>query len=211
MIKYHVIENKCVVQLHPFEKILRSDLIHQRWRPGYLHVYTFPQRHPLQNSWVRLVLWWTVGGSDICTTISSPDIIYFCTKKCTDITVVGVEIWHIDHDLSKEPNPRHLSDLVFPVIYPTLGCDIQGFRAMGSSVQYWPRWFQDFPAIWLPVPFGANGAHLGICTLPGKIVFVCEISCFWLKWSFPKEELVLWSLYGDKLSICRNQQMNGKI
>ena len=32
-------------------------------------------------------------------------------------------------------------------IYPTLGCDIQGFRAMGLSVQYWPRWFQDFPAI----------------------------------------------------------------
>ena len=36
------------------------------------------------------------------------------------------------------------------VYYPTLGCDIQGFRAMGSSVQYWPRWVQDFPAIcWL--------------------------------------------------------------
>ena len=28
--------------------------------------------------------------------------------------------------------------------YPTLGCDIQGFGAMGLSVQYWPRWFQDF-------------------------------------------------------------------
>ena len=54
-------------------------------------------------------------------------------------------------------------------------------------------------------------AHLGICTLPAKIFFVCEISCFWLKWSFPKGELVLWSVYGDKLSICRNQQMNGKI
>ena len=26
-------------------------------------------------------------------------------------------------------------------------CDIQGFRAMGLSVQYWPHWFQDFPAI----------------------------------------------------------------
>ena len=65
--------------------------------------------------------------------------------------------------------------------YPTLGCDIQGLRAMGLSVQYWPRWFQDFPAIWLAVPFGANGAHLGICTLPEKIFFVCEISCFWVK------------------------------
>ena len=52
--------------------------------------------------------------------------------------------------------------------YPILGCDIQGFRAMGLSVQYWPRWFQDFPAIWLAVPFGANGANLGICTLPEK-------------------------------------------
>ena len=38
-----------------------------------------------------------------------------------------------------------------------------------------------FPAIWLAVPFGANGAHLGICTLPEKIFFVCEISCFWVK------------------------------
>ena len=60
--------------------------------------------------------------------------------------------------------------------YPTLGCDIQDFRAMGLSVQYWPRWFQDFPAIWLPVPFGANGAHLGICTLPEKNHF-----CVWNK------------------------------
>ena len=30
------------------------------------------------------------------------------------------------------------------LIYPTLGCDIQGFQAMWLSVQYWPRWFQDF-------------------------------------------------------------------
>ena len=95
--------------------------------------------------------------------------------------------------------------------YPTLGCDIPGFWAMGLSVQYWPRWFQDIPAIWLAVPLRTNGAHLGICTLPGKIAFVCEISCFWLKWSFPKGEHALWSLYGDKLPICRNQQMNGKI
>ena len=29
--------------------------------------------------------------------------------------------------------------------------------------------------------------------------------------NFPKGELVPWSLYGDKLSLCRNQQMNGKI
>ena len=32
----------------------------------------------------------------------------------------------------------------YPRLYPTLGCDIQGFGAMGLSVQYWPRWFQDF-------------------------------------------------------------------
>ena len=38
-----------------------------------------------------------------------------------------------------------------------------------------------FPAIWLAVPFGANGAHLGICTLPEKIFVVCKISCFWVK------------------------------
>ena len=60
--------------------------------------------------------------------------------------------------------------------YPTLGCDIQGFRAMGFSVQYWPRWFQDFPAIWLAVPFGANRAHLWICTVPEK-----NLICVWNK------------------------------
>ena len=38
-----------------------------------------------------------------------------------------------------------------------------------------------FPAIWLAVPFGANGAHLGICTLSEKIFFVCEIRCFCVK------------------------------
>ena len=32
----------------------------------------------------------------------------------------------------------------YNLCYPTLGCDIQGFGAMGLSVQYWPRWFQDF-------------------------------------------------------------------
>ena len=51
--------------------------------------------------------------------------------------------------------------LEFFLFYPTLGCDIQWSRAMGISVHYWPRWFQDFPAIWLAMPFGANGAHLG--------------------------------------------------
>ena len=40
--------------------------------------------------------------------------------------------------------------------------------------------------------------------------------CVWNKLflaeiNFPKGELAMWSLYGDKLSICRNQQMNGKI
>ena len=43
-----------------------------------------------------------------------------------------------------------------------------GFQAMGLNVQYWPRWFQDYPAIWLAVPFGANGSHLGICTSPER-------------------------------------------
>ena len=60
--------------------------------------------------------------------------------------------------------------------YPRHGCDIQGFQAMGSSVQYWPRWFQDFPAISLADPLGANRIHLGICTLPEKK------SCFWMKY-----------------------------
>ena len=47
---------------------------------------------------------------------------------------------------------------------------------MGLSVQYWPRWFHDFPAILLAVPFGWNGAHLGICTLPEK-----NLLCVWNK------------------------------
>ena len=83
-----------------------------------------------------------------------------------------------------------------------------GFSGHGIKC---PRWFQDFLAIWLAVPFGANGTHSGICTLPEKSRFVCGISCFGVKLSFLKRELVMWSLYGDKLSICRNQQMNGKI
>ena len=41
----------------------------------------------------------------------------------------------------------------------------------GLSVQYWPRWFQDFPAIWLAVSLAANGVHLGIYTLPEKCLF----------------------------------------
>ena len=52
--------------------------------------------------------------------------------------------------------------------YPTLGFDIQGFRVMGLSVQYWPQWFHDFPAIWLAVQFRANGAHLGNLYLARK-------------------------------------------
>ena len=65
--------------------------------------------------------------------------------------------------------------------YPTLGCDIQGFRAMGLSVQYWPRWFQDFRrSDWL-YHLEQNWAHLGIWTLPEFFFFVwnklflCEI------------------------------------
>ena len=84
--------------------------------------------------------------------------------------------WHNSYStntlnyLFKDDNGYHSSSAKrqawYIFYYTTLGCDIQGFRAMGLSVQYWPRWFQDFPAIWLAVPFGANGAHLGICTLP---------------------------------------------
>ena len=47
--------------------------------------------------------------------------------------------------------------------------------------------------------------------LARKILFVFEIGCFWVKYSFPKWELVLWSLHVDKLSVCRNLQMHGKI
>ena len=35
-----------------------------------------------------------------------------------------------------------------------------------------------FLVIWLAVPLWANGAHLGIFTLPEEI-FLCEINCFW--------------------------------
>ena len=86
-----------------------------------------------------------------------------------------------------------------------------GFSGHGIKCAILATVVPGFPAIWLDVPFGANGTHLGICTLPEKKLFVCEISCFCVKLSFLKRELVLWSLYGDKLSICRNQRMNGKI
>ena len=73
-------------------------------------------------------------------------------------------------------------------VYATLGCNIQGLRTMGLSVQYWPRWFQDFPTIWLAILFGANKAHLRICTLPEKNIF---LSVKWVVsgWNnvFPKE------------------------
>ena len=82
-------------------------------------------------------------------------------------------------------------DIVFPKFYPTLGCDIQVFLAMGSSVQYWPRWFQDFPAIWLAVSFGANGAHLGICTLPEKSRLCVWNMLFLGEINFPKRRTCL--------------------
>ena len=71
-------------------------------------------------------------------------------------------------DNDQQPHKCKTCPGVGSIYYPTLGCNIQGFRAMGLSVQYWPLWFEDFPAIWLAVPFGTNGAHLGICTLPKK-------------------------------------------
>ena len=39
----------------------------------------------------------------------------------------------------------------------------QGLSGRGLSVQYWPRWFKDFPAIWFAVPLGANGVHWIFC------------------------------------------------
>ena len=160
------------------------------------------------------------------------------STSCSGLLWISGHIWGIDglidmeqkgyelrcgiHCMTFTFDPTHDLDLGFSrsnfqiddvgsIYYPTLGCDIQGLGAMGLSVQYWPRWFQDFPAIWLAVPFGANGAHLGICTLPEKKSFFVWNKLFLGEISFPKGELVLWSLYGDKLSLCRNQQMNGKI
>ena len=80
--------------------------------------------------------------------------------------MIYVTIWHCMATMSLSLIYVLPLSLFSCIHYPTLGCDIQGFWAMGLSVQYWPRWFQDFPAISLAVPFGANGAHLGICTLP---------------------------------------------
>ena len=56
-----------------------------------------------------------------------------------------------------------------------------GFSGHGIKCPILTTVVPGFPAIWLAVPFGANGAHLGICTLQEKILFVCEISCFWVK------------------------------
>ena len=63
-----------------------------------------------------------------------------------------------------------------PCHYPTLGCDIQGFRAPGVKCPTLTTVVPGFPAIWLGVPFGASGAHLGICTLPEK-----NLRCVWNK------------------------------
>ena len=51
-----------------------------------------------------------------------------------------------------------------PKYYPTLGCDIYGFRTIRFNVQYRPWGFKDIPMIWLAAPRGANGAHLWILT-----------------------------------------------
>ena len=56
-----------------------------------------------------------------------------------------------------------------------------GFSGHGVKCPILTTVVPGFPAIWLVVPFGANGAHLGICALPEKNLFVCEISCFWVK------------------------------
>ena len=79
------------------------------------------------------------------------------------------------------PSWRNGSSLGPHVFYPTLGCDIQGFGAMGLSVQYWPRWFQDFRrSDWL-CHSEQMGPIWGYVPCQKKIFFVCEISCFWVK------------------------------
>ena len=56
-----------------------------------------------------------------------------------------------------------------------------GFGAMGLSVQYWPRWFQDFRrSDWL-CHSEQMGPIRGCVPCQKKIFFVCEISCFWVK------------------------------
>ena len=94
---------------------------------------------------------------------------------CTDYTMF----------VRLSPAERHWGEgiLITPClfIYPTLGCDIQGFRAMGLSVQYWPRWFQDFRrSDWL-YHSEQMGPIWGSVPCQKKIFFVCEISCFWVK------------------------------
>ena len=49
--------------------------------------------------------------------------------------IIGKSLFYTRNDFNY---PCHMN------VYPTLGCDIQGFGAMGLSVQYWPRWYQDF-------------------------------------------------------------------
>ena len=51
-----------------------------------------------------------------------------------------------------------------------------GFSGHGVKCPILTTVVPGFLAIWLAVPFRANGAHSGICTLPEKIFFVCEIS-----------------------------------
>ena len=72
-------------------------------------------------------------------------------KEWNIVGVVGVKRYTGYHYISwysRQDTYRDTEKLIkiriVSVYYPTLGCDIQGFRAMWLSVQYWPRWFQDF-------------------------------------------------------------------
>ena len=43
-----------------------------------------------------------------------------------------------------------------------------------------------------------------------RLLFLYEKKLFWTESSFSKEKFFMWSLYGDNLPLCRNQQKNVK-
>ena len=89
------------------------------------------------------------------------------------------------NNYKKDRGPSPWSVIMYHVRYNILShtwVRYPGFSGHGIKCPILTTVVPGFPAIWLAVPFGANGVHLGICTLPEKKtfsvwnkLFLCEI------------------------------------
>ena len=105
----------------------------------------------------------------------------FCIVQCVEIQWCILsdivesryntkQIWYFKQKSNANGSEHRLDNLSHTwVRYP-------GFWGHGVKCPILTTVVPGFPAIWLAVPFGANGAHLGICTLPEKNLF-----CVWNK------------------------------